>query len=389
MALSALVWNSFGLFLLSIEAAFDAPRAAVAMAFSIFALAGALSAPLVGVAFGRWGSRRVLVSLSALMGACLVATAAASGVWTIWISYGVVGGVASHAFGSYVVFMVMARRFRRRPATAMAVADAGSGLSVFLVLPLLEQGISAFGWRATYMAIAVVMATAGILLHAFVLDAVRPPAALPAGGLGQAVLLRPRLLVLALAFLCGSGAYQGLMTSHIALMAEHGIPLDTAATVAAVGGLAIFLWRLVCGWLCDRWSMAGVMVLAAVAGVSTFVALGAIMAGAPLAGVALWSYPVTLGIAFGGTQIILAVAAMQLSTADSYPVVYGVGRLASGLGMAIGPLLAAAAHDATADHGLAMTGLAGATALHFAGFVWTIRRATRRTGNDRGASRPD
>ena len=381
MALSALVWNSFGLFLLSLEAAFSAPRAAVAAAFSVFALFGALSAPFVGMAMDRLGSRRVLVSLSAIMGACLLATAAAPGVWTIWISFGVVGGVAAHAFGSYVVFMAMARRFRRRPATAMAVADAGSGLSVFLVLPLLEQSIAAFGWRTTYVAIAVVMATAGILLHALVFDPIRPPGRAAARLVGSA-LLRPRLLVLALAFLCGSGAFQGLLTSQIALMAEHGIPLDTAATVAAVGGLAIFLWRLLCGWLCDRWSVAGVMVLAAIAGASAFVALGWIMASGPRAHLALWSYPVTLGIAFGGTQIILAIAAMRLSTADSYPVVYGVGRLASGLGMAIGPLLAAAAHDATSGHGLSMTILAGATALHFSGFVWTIRGAKMRTGDN-------
>ena len=378
MVASGLVWNTFGLFLVAIEAEFQTSRAGISGAFGAFALTNALCAPLVGMALGRWNSRLVLAGLSLLLGLALLLTAFSQGVASYWLLFGIVGGIGSHCFSSFVVFTVLVKRFRDRPATAMAIADAGSGLAAFLGLPLVQIMIVQFGWRATYIVIGLIVGLMGAVLHLKVLDRVptAPTGTTASVGGRRAALASVAFVALAVSYFCGSAAYQGLMTQQIALTTESGLTFAQAAWVAAWAGLVVFIWRLMAGWLCDRWSLAGVMVLAGLAAVVTFSALGIGLAGAPDSGRAgLWIYPLTMGVAFGGTQVLLAMMTRRIAKAHDYPVILGFGRLASGLGMAVGPVMAGHAHDVAGNYHAAIVLLLVLSIVHFATFTLVTFRA--------------
>jgi MFS family permease len=83
--------------------------------------------------------------------------------------------------------------------------------------------------------------------------------------------------------------------------------------------------------------------------VTTFasVAIGAAL----VAPGALLVLPIAVGIAFGGQQVLLAASARLMTHPASLASVLGFCRMASGVGMAAGPLLAGYAYDRTGQYG--------------------------------------
>ena len=305
------------------------------------------------------------------MGAALCASALVTRLDLFWLAFGIVGGVGSHCFSSYAIFTVLARRFRERPATAMAIADAGSGLGAFLGLPLIQWMLAEVGWRDVYLCLGLATAVLGSILHLLVLDPIRPrPATAPEKGRRRWSASAP-FLAMAASYFCGSAAYQGLLTQQIALFTESGFSPERAAWAAAWAGLVIFLWRLLAGWLTDAWSLSGVMALAALAAAVTFAALTILLTRGSTAALAI--YPLAMGVAFGGAQVLLAVGTRRIATARDYAVVLGFGRLASGVGMAAGPLAAGLVHDLTGSYAGAIVLLMTLAVVHFTAFAASVR----------------
>lgn len=366
MMVSGLVWNSFALFLVAVEGEFHWSRASISGAYGAFALINAVSAPFFGYLLGRWNSRMLLAGAALLLGIAFLLTAKITTIWQFWLTFGLIGGLGTHCTSSYAVFAVLAGRFRRRPATAMAIADAGSGLAAFLGLPVINWVINDFGWRFTYSALGIVMVIVAVPLHLLVLDRVKTvPRTTATGGVARlGGFLLPALIV---SYFCGSAAYHGLLTQQIALFDEHGINENTAVWIAAVAGLVIFLWRLLSGWLCDVWGPQQVMGIAGLAAIVTFAALALILAaGNPIV---LFIYPLVLGIAFGGQQVLLANAARLAVQLSALTGILGICRFAAGAGMASGPVIAGYLHDWTAGYGVSVVIIALLAALHFLSFA--------------------
>ncbi|HEV7247456.1 MAG TPA: MFS transporter [Shinella sp.] len=371
MMVSGLVWNSFALFLVALEGEFHWSRASISGAYGAFALVNAVSAPLFGYLLGRYNSRVLLAGAAMLLGTAFLLTAHVSTIGQFWLAFGLVGGLGTHCTSSYAIFAVLAGRFRKRPATAMAIADAGSGLAAFLGLPVMSWMIENLGWRFTYSALGIVLMGIAVPLHLFVIDRVKSASG-TGGRYGLAGLGRVTILALVISYFCGSAAYHGLMTQQIALFEDNSVNAQTAVWIAAVAGLIIFVWRLLSGWLCDLWGSGPVMALAALAGVLTFGMLVAILVTANVA--ALLVYPLVLGVAFGGQQVLLADRARLVVTLSALSAVLGVCRLASGAGMAAGPVLAGSLHDWAGGYGAAIAVIAGLALLHFVTFAAIRRR---------------
>ena len=366
MAISGLIWTSFSLFLVAIEAEFHWSRAEISGAFSIFALTNALTAPAFGYALGLWDSRRLLAAASLVLGLALCGVTLVRTPDAYWLVFGVIGGIGSHCTSSYAVFAVLAGRFRERPATAMAIADAGSSFATFLGLPIIHWIIVEFGWRAAYLILGSSVALIGGALHLLALDPVRRIQPQQSAGPLIKTPLLP-LLALAAAYLCGSAAYQGLITQQIALLDRYSVGESLAVWVVALAGLVLFVWRLWSGYLCDLWGPWKVMMIAAGGIIVTFTSLAV---GTTLAVPStLLIFPLAVGIAFGGQQVVLAVGARLITTLASLASVLGICRMASGIGMAAGPLLAGYAYDVTGQYGLVIILLAVVSLGHVVGYL--------------------
>jgi MFS family permease len=365
MALSGLVWTSFSLFLVALEGEFHWSRAEIAGAFSVFALTNALTAPAFGYALSRWDSRRLLATASLVLGLALFGVTLVGSPAAYWVVFGVIGGIGSHCTSSYAVFAVLAGRFRERPATAMAIADAGSGLATFLGLPLIHWMIVELGWRGAYLILGSSVALIGGALHLLAMDPVRRMHRQQ----GARPSIRPPLIslvALAAAYFCGSAAYQGLTTQQIALLDHFGVAESLAVGAVAVAGLVLSVWRLASGHLCDRWGPGKVMLIAAAGVVATFAS--AAIGGTLAAPGALLVLPMAAGIAFGGQQVLLAASAQLMTHPARLASVLGFCRMASGVGMAAGPLLAGYAYDLTGQYGWPMGLLAVISLGHLAAY---------------------
>lgn len=369
MAISGLLWTSFSLFLVALEGEFHWSRAELSGAFSLFALTNALTAPAFGYALGRWDSRRLLAGASLVLGLALVAATLVETPAAYWAVFGLLGGLGSHCTSSYAVFAVLSGRFRERPATAMAIADAGSSFATFLGLPLIHGIIVEFGWRTAYSVLGACVVLVGVPLHLLAMDPVRRVPIPQRTGFSISLPV-PVLLGLATAYFCGSAAYQGLVTQQIALLDHYGVAESLAVWAVALAGLALFIWRLWSGHLCDSWGPPKVMGLAGLGIAATFASLAA---GAAFSMPAmLLVVPVAVGIAFGGQQVVLAASARLMTHPAHLASVLGLCRMASGIGMAAGPLLAGYAYDATGSYGLLLGMLAAMALGHVAGYATAL-----------------
>jgi MFS family permease len=370
MAISGLVWTSFSLFLVAIEVDFHWSRAEISGAFSVFALTSALTAPAFGYALGRWDSRRLLATAALVLGLALCGVTLVETPSAYWIVFGVIGGIGSHCTSSYAVFAVLAGRFRERPATAMAIADAGSGFATFLGLPLIHWIIVDFGWRTAYLVLGLSVAIIGGALHLLAMDPVRR--ARPPAGTGQSSTRLPIVLLLALAaaYFCGSAAYQGLITQQIALLDYYGVAENLGVWIVAFAGLILFVWRLGSGYLCDLWGPGRVMMIAAMGIVITFVSItiGALLT----APGALLVFPVAVGIAFGGQQVMLAATVQFMTHPATFASILGICRMASGIGMAVGPLIAGYAYDLSSGYKVPLLILAATSLGHVTAYMTAL-----------------
>lgn len=377
LAVSGLIWTSFGVFLVPLQNELGAGRGEISAAFSIFALANAVSAPAVGHAMRRWDSRCVLAALAILFGCAIIASAFIESVLGYCLVFGVIGGVGAQSVSSFAVFAILARRVRRRPASAMSVADAGSGLATLLGLPLVQAIIDAFGWRAAYLSLGIIILVSTVALHLLLLDPVaRPPKRHNSPASSQS---RPTGAVLFLAgsFFFGSAAYHGLMTQQIALLHDQGVTASTAVWFAAAGGGSVFAWRLLSGYLVDRLGPTQVMAIAGAAIVLTFGAL--ILALAEPRSVTLLAYPLFMGIGFGGQQVILAIALRNIVRVADFAVQLSYCRLASGLGMAAGPFAAGLVSDGTNTPFVTAGFLAALSGAHCILYICTTVRSSNFT----------
>lgn len=378
MAVSGLIWGSFGLFLVAFQREFGWSRGEISGVFATFALANALSAPLIGAALGRWNSRRVLGLLALLLGGALALTSAWVGsITAYWLVFGVAGGIGAQCVSSFVVFALLARRVRRRLATAMSIADAGSGFATMLGLPLLQFVIDGWGWRAAYAVLAALTLVVVLSLHLLVFDTVRrAPRREAAEGRWRMSLPSRAMLVMCVSYFCGSAAYHGLLTQQIAIFDGEGIAPARAVWIVALAGGTVFAWRLASGWLSDHIGVARVLHVAAFAVAGTFLGMVLVFAGWQTAGTAI--YPVALAIGFGGQQVLLAVALRQLAPPAHFAANLSFARLASGLGMAAGPVAGGVIYDVTGSSPAVVLILGALSAVYVLGFVSATARPEAR-----------
>jgi MFS family permease len=257
----------------------------------------------------------------------------------------------------------------------MAIADAGSSFATFLGLPLIHWVIVESGWRAAYLILGCSVALIGGALHLLAMDPVRRMQP-QLGARPSTKPPLPPLVALVAAYFCGSAAYQGLVTQQIALLDHYGVAEHLAVWVVALAGLILFVWRLWSGHLCDQWGPRRVMMISAIGIIATFasVAIGVMLAEPG----ALLVFPIAVGIAFGGQQVLLAATARLMTHPAALASILGICRMASGIGMAAGPLIAGYTYDWTGQYELPISLLAITSLGHVVGYMTALGFVARR-----------
>jgi predicted MFS family arabinose efflux permease len=272
---------SFGLFTLPISEAHGWGREVFALAIAIQNLLWGAGQPFAGALADRFGSARVLAAGGLLyaLGVALMAVAATP--LQMHLSAGVLIGLGL-AGGSFTI--VMAALVRRVPperrSWAMGIATAAGSLGQFVMAPLGQAFILAYGWHTALLMLAAGAAIVPLLATAMVSS----PSSLSSAGeidlglketLARAFGHRSYLLLVAGFFVCGFRV--AFITVHLPpYLMDVGADPRLAAWSIAIIGLANIVGSYGAGVLggrhSKRWLLAAIYLLRAVA-IALFVLL--------------------------------------------------------------------------------------------------------------------
>ena len=345
------VLMAFGALYLPLLAAFPQGRGRVAGVQSILSLLGGLGSPLVGLFLDRLGPRRLFQGGAILAALGLASASQVQSLPALFLTYGLVAGLGLAALGSPPNMVVAAQWFPGGRGRAIALADLGTALGAFLLVPFTQILIDGFGWRGALLVLGGLVLLLVVPANAFQRlplasgDAARLPAA--RGSLREAARTPAFWWLVLLRFVSGIGFH--LVNVHvIAFAVGTGIPALQAAAALGAVSLVSVAGRMTVGWLADR---IGREVTLSLSYSSALLGIGCLY----LLHATGWSgwltaFVLAYGLAQGSAGIVSAAKAADLFSGPRFGTVFGWIALASGPGEAVGVWAGGAIFDRTGGY---------------------------------------
>lgn len=222
--------------------------ATVMLAFSV----GLVTSAIAGVVVGRWldrGSPRVVMtggSLVAALGLVLVSAAHDLPVFVLgWI----VVGTGQSAVLYQAAFTVITRRHASDRRSAMTIVTLAGGLASTVFAPVVAGMLSVLDWRATMLALAVVLVVTTTPLHWGSLERAWPPRTARSSDephhTVSSVLRTRRFWALELSMIAVAAALYSVTLAVIPLYTERGMTFELAAWGLGLLGAGQVLGRIV------------------------------------------------------------------------------------------------------------------------------------------------
>jgi predicted MFS family arabinose efflux permease len=285
--------------------------------------------------------------------ACLAQVGAS--IWNYW-GLIVLISVGQSLITQTVWTCAIAIRFRAARGVALAVTLCGASLGSITTPLIAEPVIASYGFRAAYVALAVVAAglSLPILLRFFRvpapsrIDAPDAKARAPdPSRLDRSRGLRSRRFwSLAVVGFCATSSVVGLVVHFVPVVTDRG--LSRAAAAAAVGlvGIGSIAGRLIEGFLLDRFPGA------LVGSISLLlpIAAGSMMLSFDGSALSASAIALVLGLALGAETNILAYLTSRYFGVSSFGSLFGIIVGCINFGAGVGPLLAGLVYDATGTY---------------------------------------
>jgi MFS family permease len=329
-----------------------------------------LAMPVVGLLVARHGTRRVL-----LIGAGIVL---ASAIWTLFarqpvsflLSFGVCFSVGL-AFTSPVALTgVISHWFTRRRAMALFLLATGSMAGIALVTPLTSLAIAQFGWRASLLGFAVLLAACTVPAALFVIrevppvstdllpeeaaaerahvEATEPQALEPVQSLRTAAFWR----IFFGLFCCGFS--MNLLGTHgVPMLMDRGFDAVTGGMAMGTLGLAAVVGTVLMGSVAGRVRQHNMLAFVyAVRGLGFFTLL--VAASVP----ELYATAVLLGLVWAGGAALSSSILADLYGVRLVGLLYGTAYFGHQLGATASSFLGGWAYESFGSHWIAF-GTAG------------------------------
>jgi OFA family oxalate/formate antiporter-like MFS transporter len=364
---------SYGVFLPAMEAETGWDRTSLSLAFSFYVLLYSALGAASGWCTDRWGPRRVMAVGALLLGGGLILTSRVGALWQLYLSLGVIA-----ALGMSAVYVpssaTVVRWFVRRRGLALGIASSGQGFGNLLVPPLAALLMAGYGWRATYLLLALVGAALILLLTSLM---VRDPErlGLHADGATPSPAPKPTMSTQAPAELVWTAAEARrtrafwLLTAvytmtflvvfmpmvHLVPFAlDLGIAPVRAAMVLSLIGAGSLAGRLLSGIVSDR--LGRLATLGVGLSVQALAFVGFLCSsGAGL----LYPSALVFGFAYGGSSVLLPAIVGDFFGRLSVGAILGLLWAIAASAAAFGPLIAGYLYDVTGSYGGAFALSAG------------------------------
>ena len=256
LLLSFGIRSNFGLFLQQMSLEFGWGREVFALAMAIQNLLWGISQPFVGAIADKWGTARTVVGGGLLyaLGVYLMSTTASPP--ELYFSGGVLIGLALSGTSFGVVLAAVGRSVPpERRSVALGITTAVGSLGQFLLPPIGQAFLSAYGWQTALLLLAL-----GSLAMVLAAGGVRGRMATLAHGeqtireaLEEARRHSGYLYLTAGFFVCGW--HVAFIAVHLpAYLADGGLSTEIAAWCLALVGLCNVIGSYVAGVLGGRFS---------------------------------------------------------------------------------------------------------------------------------------
>ena len=269
--------NSFGAFVVPMEAEFEWNRTVVSWAAALGALLNGVTQPFMGYLFDRFGVRIVVVAGILIVGVSTLLMAATSSIWYMIAMFGVIAAIGQSGTSMTNTAAMLSKWFRRRRGLVIGLNASGMSLGSLVLVPFAAFLISLIDWRLSWIILGGMILVLGIPLSLIFLhddpakkgltpdgDPVpeeaaagsaaapaAPPQPLFAENWRQAFKSWPIWQMSFSYYICGSTTF--MLAVHFVPMAiEEGVNPQTAALIFGLMSGLNALGATGAGWISDR-----------------------------------------------------------------------------------------------------------------------------------------
>jgi len=269
-----------GVTLLPFGNEFQWSRAKVSAIISINIFLYGLIGPFAAALYQRFGLRRCMLAGMALLSGGYALSMLATAYWQFVVLWGFVVGAGSGLAATVLGAAVANRWFTERRGLVMGLLTASTATGQLVFLPWMAAAVTAQGWRAAPLIVALATVAVMPLIWFFMRDDPRDVGARPYGEEGEpeaplahargyvagnpakralavlveATRVRDFWLLAGSFFVCGAST-NGLIGTHLISAAfDCGIPEVRAAGLLAMMGLFDLVGTTASGWLSDRYN---------------------------------------------------------------------------------------------------------------------------------------
>ncbi|YCI30408.1 OFA family MFS transporter [Erwinia sp. PK3-005] len=336
----------------------DAPVSQVAFSFGLLSLGLALSSSVAGKLQERFGVRNVAIGAGLLLALGFYLTAQANSLLMLWLSAGVLVGLADGA-GYLMTLSNCVKWFPERKGVISACAIGAYGLGSLGFKFICSSLLAHFSLENTFLiwgALAMSMVILGALLMK---DAPQQQpsrnnngeAAVRDYSLAESMRM-PQYWMLALMFLtaCMSGLYVIGVAKDIGEGMVH-LSTQTAANAVTIIAIANLSGRLILGVLSDKMARIRVITLAQLVSLAGM----AILLFTQMNETTFFISVACIAFSFGGTITVYPSLVSDFFGLNNLTKNYGVIYLGFGIGSVLGSLIASLFGGFTVTFSLIMT----------------------------------
>ncbi|MEK7847903.1 MAG: MFS transporter [Chloroflexota bacterium] len=384
------MYVSFGVFFKPISSELGWTRATVSGAMSLASIAIGVLAPFSGTLSDRYGARRLVMASGAITGLAYALLSTTHSLWQFYMFYLLVGLGMGLAFAPITATVM--RWFEKKRGLALGLTSLGTGIGGMFFPPLVNQLISLWGWRATYLVLAILLGgailVAGSLLRSRPEDMGLLPygaepdepgeAASPAANPGRRPDFNSRQAVRTRAFwtvFLGSTAAVfsfNVISVHLVPHAtDRGLTAATAAAVMAMLGAGNSVGRLGLGALSDRVGRKRMFVVLLMA-----TGLAMLFLTVTQSRFMFFAFALFFGMAYGGAAVTWMTLPSELFGLGAVGALTGLIMTGSTFGGALGSFLAGYIFDVTGSYSAAFS--IGAVLLLLASGMAVFLKSPRR-----------
>ena len=362
----------FSVFYVALLEEFQWNRGEAAGVQSLALVVYTLFAPLVGALIDRFGPRRVIVSGILILCVGQLLCALTEDLFQFYLYYGIIAGSGISCIAIVSYSAILAHWFEKKRGLASGIAVSGMGLGTFVLVPLSQHLILSWGWRMTFVALAILLVIILLPLNGLFLrhkpqELGLHPDGLEGGNLiesskskvnhnietkvdwtlSKAFKTKAFWFLMAFTFLSFAAIFL-VFVHNIKFMVDQGISKMTAAYIFAMVGIISSVFRIFWGWLSDRIGREKTFTagaLCACLGVASLLMIGS-------SGAVIFAYAffVFFGMGWGVTAPMFMAISADLFKGKGFGLIYGMVEGGVGIAGALGAWIGGFVFDTTGSY---------------------------------------